>query len=103
VRRAFLGLHGEEVLLAGPVVRRLRRGDARAVAVHAVEPESPAALAGLRPRDVILSFRGDPVFTVADLHRRLDATAIDIDLPLEALRENATALLTVRPRERAPR
>jgi S1-C subfamily serine protease len=103
VRRAFLGIHGEEVLLPGPLTRRLDRRDARAVAVHAVEPESPAAAAGLRPRDVILGFRGEPVSTVADLHRRLDATAIGIDLPLEILREGARARLTVRPRERAPR
>jgi S1-C subfamily serine protease len=103
VRRAFLGLHGEEVLLPAPLVRRLGRGDARAVAVHAVEPESPAAVAGLFPRDVILGFRGEPVSTVADLHRRLDASAIGAELPLEALREGASVRITVRPRERAPR
>ncbi|MFI5402491.1 MAG: S1C family serine protease [Planctomycetota bacterium] len=103
VRRAFLGLHGEEILLPGPLARRLERKDPRAVAVHAVEPNSPAAAAGLRPRDVVLSFRGEPVTTVADLHRRLDANAIGAEMPLEVLREGAAVRLTVRPRERAPR
>jgi S1-C subfamily serine protease len=103
VRRAFLGLHGEEILLPAPLARRLDRKDARAVAVHAVEQGSPAAAAGLRPRDVVLSFRGEPVTTVADLHRRLDANAIGIELPLDILREGAALRLTVRPRERTPR
>jgi S1-C subfamily serine protease len=103
VRRAFLGIHGEEVLLPGPLSRRLGRKDARAVAVHAVEPGSPADAAGVRPRDVVLSFRGEPVTTVADLHRRLDAHAIGAELPLDVLRDGGELPLAVRPRERAPR
>jgi S1-C subfamily serine protease len=103
VRRAFLGIHGEEILLPAPLARRLERKDARAVAVHAVEPDSPAAAAGLRPRDVVLALRGEPVATVADLHRRLDATAIGADVPVDVLRDGAPVRLAVRPRERAPR
>ncbi len=40
-----------------------------------VETESPAAAAGLRPRDMIVGLRGKPVASVADLHRLLDASA----------------------------
>jgi len=103
VRRAFLGIRGEEVLLPAPLARRLDRKDARAVAVHGVDEGSPAEVAGLRPRDAVLGFRGEPVTTVADLHRHLDASAIGVDLPLEILREGTAVRLTVRPRERAPR
>lgn len=103
VRRAFLGIHGEEILLPGPLARRLGRADPRAVAVHAVEEGSPAAAAGLLPRDVILGFRGEPVATVADLHRRLDAGAIGADVPLDVLREGVPVRLALRPRERAAR
>ena len=71
--------------------------------MHAVEEASPAATAGVRPRDVILGFRGEPVTTVADLHRRLDAKAIGAEMPLDVLRDGASFRLTVRPRERAPR
>lgn len=103
VRRAYLGLHGEEVLLPGPLARRLGRSDPRAVAVHVVEEGSPAAAAGLRPRDAILSFRGEPVATVADLHRRLDAGAIGTEQTLDVLRGGEPVRLAVRPRERATR
>jgi S1-C subfamily serine protease len=103
VRRAFLGIQGAEVLIPGPLARRLGRKETRAVAVHAVEPGSPAAAAGVRPRDVVLSFRGEPVTTIADLHRRLDANAIGADVPLEVLRDSNAVRLTVRPRERAAR
>jgi S1-C subfamily serine protease len=103
VRRAFLGIHGEEILLPGPLARRLGRKDARAVAVHAVEEGSPAAAAGLRPRDVILGLAAEPVATVADLHRRLDANAIGAEIPLDVLRGTQEIRLAVRPRERAAR
>jgi S1-C subfamily serine protease len=103
VRRAFLGIQGEEILLPGPLLRRLGRKESRAVAAHAVEEGSPAEAAGLRPRDVILGFRGEPVETVADLHRRLDANAIDADIPLDVLRDGAALRLAVRPRERTAR
>jgi len=103
VRRAFLGIQGEEILLPAPLARRLDRKDARAIAVHAVDEGSPAAATGLRPGDVVLGFRGEPVATVADLHRRLDAHAIGADLPLDVLRGGAAVRLSVRPRERAPR
>jgi S1-C subfamily serine protease len=99
VRRALLGIRVEEVLLPAPLARDLGLEPARGVAVHAVERGSPAAEAGLRPRDVIVAFRGERITTVADLHRLLDASSIAQALPLEALRAGRPTPLTIIPQE----
>ena len=67
--------------------------------VHAVEQESPAARAGLRKRDIIVGFRDAAVASVADLHRLLDADAIDRSTELVVLRGGQRVTLDVRPRE----
>jgi S1-C subfamily serine protease len=99
VRRAFLGLAGEEVLLPAPVARANGLPSARGVAVRTVERESPAGVAGLRPGDVIVAFAGRAVATVADLHRLLDAEAIGTSIELGVLREGRRTTLAVRPVE----
>jgi S1-C subfamily serine protease len=99
VRRAFLGLAGEEVLLPGPVARQNGLASARGVAVRTVERESPAGAAGLLPGDVIVLFQSRPVATVADLHRLLDADAIGTAVTLGVLRAGRQIPLVVRPVE----
>jgi S1-C subfamily serine protease len=99
VRRALLGIRVEEVLLPARIATDLGLETARGVAVHAVERGSPAAEAGLLPRDVIVSFRGERIATVADLHRLLDASAIAQPLPLEAIRTGKPRPLTIIPQE----
>ena len=67
--------------------------------VRNVERDGPAARAGLRVNDLIVRFRGEPVLTVADLHRLLDGTAIGVELPLQILRAGSLRTVAVRPAE----
>jgi S1-C subfamily serine protease len=99
VRRARIGVAAEDVLVPGPLARAAGLETARGVVVRAVEPGSPAATAGLRAGDVIVSLRGRPAATTADLHRLLDASAIDAELPLDVLRRGSRTPLVVRPAE----
>jgi S1-C subfamily serine protease len=99
VRRAFLGIGAEEVLLARGVAESHGLAGARAVAVRDVDRSGPGAKAGLRSGDLIVGFRGEPVLTVADLHRLLDAAAIGAELPLRILRKGALHTVAVRPAE----
>lgn len=99
VRRAFLGVGAEEVLLPGPLARQHQVEGARGVAVRSVGAGSPAALAGLRAGDVIVGFAGRPVATVADLHRLLDAAAIGTQAPIVLLREGRRSIAQVHPVE----
>ncbi len=99
VRRAWLGIAAQEVLLAKRVAIEFGLGAARGVAIERVDPSSPAARAGLLPRDVIVSLRKRPTESVADLHRLLDHEAIDAELSIELLRGNRLLTMTVRPAE----
>jgi S1-C subfamily serine protease len=63
------------------------------------ERGGPAARAGLRSGDLIVRFRGQPVATVADLHRLLDGAAIGAELPLDVLRAGELRRAVVRPAE----
>jgi S1-C subfamily serine protease len=96
VRRAWLGIAGEEVLLPKRVERDLGLASARGVAVVRVEADSPAAAAGLRPRDVLVGFRGRPIASIADLHRLLDAEMIDATTEIELVRGREKLRLSVR-------
>lgn len=99
VRRAYLGVGAEEVLLPRTVADAHGLPAPRAVAVRNVERDAPAARAGLLAGDLIVRFRGEPVATVADLHRLLDSSAIGIELPLELLRAGRLRTAAVRPAE----
>jgi len=102
VRRAWLGIAGEEVLLPQRLQREFGLSAARGVAVQRVERESPAAQAGVLARDVIVALGAAPVASVADLLRQLDAQAIGAERVLTVVRNGKQLSLTVRPAEALP-
>ncbi len=101
VRRAYLGVAIEEVLLPARLARENGLRAARAVAVRTVEPGSPADRAGVQAGDIVFALAGTPVESVADLHRLLDHRVIGATQSLEVLRRGRKATLTVRPGEAA--
>lgn len=103
VRRGYLGLSAEEVVLPRAVVERHGLGSARAVAIRAVEPGSPADAAGLLDGDVLVRLAGKPVATVSDLHRLLIGAVIGRKLELDVLRGGAWRSVRVEPVELSAR
>jgi S1-C subfamily serine protease len=99
VRRAFLGISGEEVLVPGEVVQRLELESNRGVLVREVHAGSPAADSGLRPGDVLVRCNGRTLRSVADLHRTLGREAIGHELELGVVRRGARVEVKVRPAE----
>jgi S1-C subfamily serine protease len=99
VRRAFLGIGTEEILLPKRIANELGLASARAVAVRTVSEGTPAAAGGLVRGDVILEIDGLRIQTVADLLRALGASAIARPLPLRILRGAKPLSLTLVPRE----
>ncbi len=99
IRRSYVGLAGQNI----PIPRALARANSLAVSsgvrVQSVEPNSPAAAAGLREGDVILSFADHAVSGVDDLHRLLTADFIAQPSRLVVLRGGARRVLHVVPAE----
>jgi S1-C subfamily serine protease len=60
---------------------------------------SPAARAGLRPRDLIVCIADRRISTVDDLHRFLDENPIGSLYEIEILREGRRLALRVQPEE----
>src|ERR687890_788741 len=67
--------------------------------VRNIAPNSPAERAGVKPGDVIIGLKGEPVHSNDDLLNLLDASSIGQNAPLRVLRGNKELSLTVRPRE----
>ena len=102
VRRAYIGVSGQ----TAPIPRRhavLAGVDNKMGALLAqIEPDSPAALAGLLPGDVVIKLDGVDVNGVDDLIRALDRDRIDRTLAMEVLRMGRLRAIDIHPIERKP-
>ncbi|HEV7912135.1 MAG TPA: trypsin-like peptidase domain-containing protein [Albitalea sp.] len=102
VRRGHLGVGGMTMALDRRVVLAFGLTQAHAVRVSAVEPDSPAARAGLHAGDLIVGLDGVVIDSVDRLHQTLDASRVHKDCVLKLLRGNGASqpiYLNVRPAE----
>jgi S1-C subfamily serine protease len=93
VRRGFLGVTTFPVRLGGAVAERA--GQAAALLVSSVEPESPAARAGLVLGDALLALGGTQVGEPGDLLPILEEERIGEALPARIVRAGEVRELTV--------
>src|SRR5450631_4506604 len=102
VRRAYIGVSGQ----TAPIPRRhavVAGVDNKMGALLAqIEPDSPAALAGLLPGDVVIKLDGVDINGVDDLIRILDRDRIDRTLAMEVLRMGRLRAIDIHPVERKP-
>src|SRR3954462_7491158 len=82
VRRSWIGVAGQTAPLHTRVVRFYRLPVTRGVLVLGIEPNSPAADAGLQIGDVIVAYKGHPISGLDELEKRLIVTEIDVASPL---------------------
>jgi S1-C subfamily serine protease len=102
VRRAHIGVSGQ----TAPIPRRhavVAGIDNKMGALLAqIEPDSPAAKAGLLPGDVVIKLDGVDINGVDDLIRVLDRDRIDRTLAMDVLRMGRLRAIDIHPIERKP-
>ncbi|MGI5452303.1 S1C family serine protease [Streptomyces sp. CA-249302] len=97
VRRAYLGVAG----IPAPLPPQVRAHTGRRIGLRVVEivPGSPAARAGLRGGDLLLTADGDPIGSAQALQRLMLEDAIGRPLALTALRGDALVDVIATPVE----
>jgi S1-C subfamily serine protease len=102
VRRAYIGVSGQ----TAPVPRRhavIAGVENKMGALLAqIEPDGPAARAGLLPGDVVIRLDGVHINGVDDLIRVLDRDRIDRTVEMDVLRMGRLRAIDIHPIERKP-
>jgi S1-C subfamily serine protease len=102
VRRAYIGVAGQ----TAPIPRRhaVVAGVANKMGalLAQIEPDGPAAQAGLLPGDVVIKLDGVEINGVDDLIRALDRDRIDRTLDIDVLRLGRLRSVEIHPIERKP-
>lgn len=101
VRRSYIGVVGQSIELTRRHAQRFHLAVQGGVLVTGVAPDSPAAHADLRPRDIIIGISGGVVGTLDDLQRQLTEELIGRDVDLSILRGGMLHTVRVRPGESA--
>jgi S1-C subfamily serine protease len=101
IRRGYIGVGGQNVPVARVVARANNMAVTRGVLVEHVEPRGPAETAGVQPGDVIVTFAGEAVAGVDDLHRLLTDARIAVATEIVLLRRGQRRRIVVLPREAA--
>ena len=99
VKRAYIGVGGQQVGLSQSIRRALQTYQKTAVQVMTVEPDGPANNIALRQGDLILSLNGEPVESIDDLHRLLDENCIGKAQKLTLFRERKIVSAIIIPGE----
>ena len=100
VRRAYIGIAAQHAAISRR--RRHFTGVAQdsAVMIGTIEPDSPAARAGLKVGDILLGLDGTTIAGADDLVRVLTGDTIDREVALDILRGTERLITKLVPQER---
>jgi S1-C subfamily serine protease len=99
VRRARLGLAGQNIALPRRMVRHHGLARESAVQVASIERGGPASGAGFEEGDIIVEFSGQPVSGFDDLHRMLTEETLGERVAVVVLRRGRRQTLQIQPEE----
>jgi S1-C subfamily serine protease len=99
VRRAQLGIAGQNIVLPRRMVRHYGLEREGAVQAASIERGGPASRAGFEQGDIIVGFAGQPVAGFDDLHRMLTEEKLGESVPVTVLRRGRQVTLRIEPEE----
>jgi serine protease Do len=100
VQRAYLGVGIQP--LDQELADQLEVPTPGGALVTDVQPDSPAAVAGLKSQDVIVKFNGTPIHNHRQLSAVVSRTAIGTAVPLTVIRNGKEVKLTVTVKQQPP-
>jgi S1-C subfamily serine protease len=100
VRRAYIGISAQTTAVPRRHARAAGIENASGATITALEPNGPAALAGLMSLDTVVRLDGLPVTGVDDLIRALNGERINRVTTIEVLRRGQLRSFDVKPLER---
>ena len=100
IRRGYLGVAGQRVALPSRLMKEHGLARETGMMILGVDGGSPGQSAGLRERDVVVAFNGQPVSGVDDLHRLLSAQGVGLKSTVTVIRAGKKLELAVVPEER---
>lgn len=95
IKRGYIGVAGQNVLLPRHLVRRHTLPVTSGILVVSIEPNSPAQLAGVRPGDVLVGYAGQTIAGIDDLHRLLVEEQVGLQASLLVLRSGELLRLDI--------
>ena len=99
IRRAYIGIAGQNIDVPRTLARANQVAIASAVRVDSVEKGSPAARAGLDKGDIIVAFGEVAITGVDDLHRVLGEEQINAAVDVAVIRAGRRRTIAVTPIE----
>ena len=102
IRRAYIGIAGQNVDVPRALARTNQLAISSAVRVASIERDSPAARAGLEQGDIVYAMGEAAVAGIDDLHRILNEERINIAVEVSLLRKGHRRTLSLIPVESSP-
>jgi S1-C subfamily serine protease len=103
VRRAYVGVAAQTTPIPRRVAHAVGITAVLGATITTVEPDSPAAAAGLAPGDILVGLDGQIVAGADDLIRLLNAERIGRTVTVSVVRQGQLRAVDLTPTERAPR
>lgn len=100
IRRSYIGLAGQNVVLRRQIVRYYSLANANGILVLSTDENSPARHAGLLEGDIIIEFAGEKVEGIDELHRLLSEERVGVHQPITVIRGTRKLELGIMPGER---
>jgi S1-C subfamily serine protease len=100
VRRGYIGVSGQTTTVPRRHARAAEIDNASGAMITALEPNGPAALAGLMTLDIIVRADGASVNGVDDLIRLLNGERIGRNVTIDVLRRGSLRTFELKPLER---
>jgi len=101
IRRAYIGIAGQNIDVPRALARANNVAIASAVRIASVEKKSPAVTAGLEQGDIVVAFGEVAITGVDDLHRVLGEEQINKVVDVSVIRRGERRTIPVTPVESA--